>query len=87
MNPLQGRVVIKIFLGMSSEFKSSEQETINKTKLFGGGKAGCFSKKVVAILSTKMSGCLRGGVCVCGCVLQGETGGRSRRLCICSGGL
>lgn len=31
------------------------------------GKVGCFSKKVVAILATKMSECLLGG-CVCGCV-------------------
>lgn len=47
MDPLQRTVVIKIFPGMSSQFKSSEQETINKTKLFGGGqswlpfKGGC----------------------------------------------
>lgn len=47
MNSLQGAVVIKIFLGMSSQFKSSEQESINKTKLCGGGqscllfKGGC----------------------------------------------
>ena len=41
------------------------------------GKAGCFSKEVVAILATKMSECLLGGgggggVCVC--MTEGETG-------------
>jgi hypothetical protein len=47
MKPLQGAVVIKIFSGMSSQFKSSVQETINKTKLFGGGqKLAAFQRRL-----------------------------------------
>lgn len=83
MNPLQGTVVIKIFPGMSNRFKSSEQESINKTSYFVEGKVGCFSKEAVAILATKMSGCLLGG--------GGGKGGQDWRwdegLYICPGGL
>lgn len=39
MNLLQGIVVIKISPGMSDQFKGSEQETVNKTELFGGGQS------------------------------------------------
>lgn len=51
------------------------------------GKAGCFSKEVVAILATKMSECLLGGGGGGGgvCMIEGETGWGG--LCICPGGL
>lgn len=55
--PSQGIVVIKISPGMSDQFKGSEQKTVNKTELFGGGQSWMLFKGDCMHLATKMSAC------------------------------